>query len=427
VVLRGLYPHIDLSYQIDQGALEYSLLLSPGADPRHVRARFSQPYHVSTDASGDLIIANGRSALRQKHLRAFQLQNGTPVPVSVAFHVSEDGIVALQLGRYDSRLPLMIEPARDSSSGFGAVGWDGQYAVASDAGGNIYLTGETPSLDLLRGSGAPSGTSAARDVLVTRIWNGSLQYTTILASSGTNSGRSIAVNASGTVYIAGVAGADDFPVTSDAVQTIFGGEQDAFVARLDPTGRLVYSTFLGGSSSDIASGIAVDRTDSIYVTGCTASSDFFTHADVPRHSKQGGLCNAFVVKMGALGTKISYSTLLGGEGNDFATGIAVDDQGNAVIAGFTDSIQFPVHNAFQSQNGGNGDAFVASLNPSGTAWNYVTYLGGSAADQANSITVDSAGAAYITVSNPVRDLSGYCRGTPGYKGWRLRCIYCKVD
>ena len=163
---------------------------------------------------------------------------------------------------------------------------------------------------------------------------------------------------------------------------------------IDP---LIYSTYLGGSGGrDRGAGIAVDSSGSAYVTGST-NSDNFPTMNALQPTYRGGGDNAFVSKLNPSGSALVYSTALGGSGFDYATGIAVDSSGNAYVTGVTDSTNFPLMNALQpTYGGGNDDAFVSEINPSGSALVYSTYLGGSAQDAGFGIAVDSSGNAYVT-------------------------------
>ncbi len=167
---------------------------------------------------------------------------------------------------------------------------------------------------------------------------------------------------------------------------------------IDPV--LVYSTYLGGSSNDEAFDIAVDSAGNAYVTGQTDSTGFPTQN--PHQANNNGGGDAFVTKINAAGSALVYSTYLGGSGRylegsgrDFAAGIAVGSAGNAYVAGYTYSTDFPTQNPHQANNHGGEDAFVTKINAAGSALVYSTYLGGSGVDYANGIAVDSAGNAYV--------------------------------
>jgi hypothetical protein len=231
-----------------------------------------------------------------------------------------------------------------------------------------------------------------------------LVYSTYLGGSGQEFGSGIAVDSAGNAYATGQTLSIDFPVTPSAFQKTCGGRPtgcwDAFVAKINPAGSaFVYSTYLGGSGTDdgFAGAIAADAAGNAYVTGDTASTDFPTMN--PLQASNAGAVNAYVTKINPSGSALVYSTYLGGSSNDWANGIAVDGVGNVYVAGQSLSSDFPTTpGAFQRANVGSYDAFVAKINPTGSALVYSTYLGGLNWDQANSIAVDTTGGAYVAGS-----------------------------
>jgi hypothetical protein len=231
-----------------------------------------------------------------------------------------------------------------------------------------------------------------------------LVYSTYLGggtfgSSSKDLGWGIAVDSSGNAYVTGYTTSGDFPTVNPLQATNHGGDGDAFVAKLNPAGSaLVYSTYLGGSGGEGADGIAVDSAGNAYVTGGTSSTDFPTANPLQATSKAAaaGQPTAFVAKLNAAGSALVYSTYLGGSSKEYGFGIAVDSSGKAYVTGYTQSTNFPTANPLQPSNGGGYDAFVAKLNPAGSALVYSTYLGGSSLDEANGIAVDAAGNAYVT-------------------------------
>jgi len=237
-----------------------------------------------------------------------------------------------------------------------------------------------------------------------------LVYSTYLGGEGGDCGQGIAVDSYGNAYVTGYTDSFDFP-TVNPFQATDKGFTTAFVAKLNAAGSaLVYSTYLGGSLSDtafsdVAYGIAVDASGNAYVTGSTNSTDFPTvnplqSTCVP--ALPPGYCNtAFVSKLNAEGSALVYSTYLGGSHYDLATGIAVDSSGNAYVTGYTTSTDFPSVNPLQATNnspdGGEfGTAFVASVDPAGSALTYSTYLGGNISDYGLGIAADSSSNAYVT-------------------------------
>src|SRR5262249_30129374 len=156
----------------------------------------------------------------------------------------------------------------------------------------------------------------------------------------------------------------------------------------------IYSTYLGGNNSNSGSGIAVDSSSNVYVTGYTSSTDFPTQG--PVQAANAGINDAFVLKLNSAGTAFVYSTYLGGSNNDYGYGIAIDSQGNAYVTGYTNSTNFPTRSPLQTANAGSSDAFVAKLDPTGSALVYSTYLGGNDIDYGLSIGVDAGSNAYVT-------------------------------
>ncbi|WP_179129396.1 SBBP repeat-containing protein, partial [Candidatus Brocadia sapporoensis] len=204
----------------------------------------------------------------------------------------------------------------------------------------------------------------------------------------------IAVDSAGNAYVTGYTDSSDFP-TANAMYGTNTGNVDAFVTKIGASGTsLSYSTYLGGSGDDYGYDMAVDSAGNAYVTGYTDSSDFPTANAM--YGTNTGNVDAFVTKIGASGTSLSYSTYLGGSGDDYGYDMAVDSAGNAYVTGYTDSSDFPTANAMYGTNTGNVDAFVTKIGASGTSLSYSTYLGGSGDDYGYDMAVDSAGNAYVT-------------------------------
>lgn len=278
----------------------------------------------------------------------------------------------------------------------GGSGQDYGTAIAVDRDGNAYVTGYTDSSNFpVRNALQATKTGAINAFVVKLSPTGSLASSTLLGGSLNDYGSSIAVDAAGGIYVAGIATSKDFPMLR-AAQTTFGGLADGFVAKLNPTAtRLVYSTYLGGAGTDGVSSIAVDGEGNAYLTGLTDSTDLPT-ANALQATHGGGLFDAFVMKLDANGERLIYSTYLGGSSVDRAFRIAVNMAGNAYLIGDTDSSNFPTLGAVQSTKRGSTDAFVTRLNASGTALDYSTYLGGSGIDGGTAIAVDAAGSATVT-------------------------------
>jgi uncharacterized protein (TIGR03437 family) len=267
---------------------------------------------------------------------------------------------------------------------------DGATGLAVDSAGNAYVTGYAISTDFPVTAGAfettnratvpygPGGLAALYNrssAFVTKLnpAGTALVYSTYLGGSGSSyygdRGNGVVVDGSGNAYIAGLAGSTDFPVTQGAFQKANRSAvgDNAFVSKLNPAGSaLVYSTYLGGSGSDVANGLAVDGSGNAYVTGGARSTDFpLTQGALQTASHSAAGDNAFVSVLNPAGSALVYSTYLGGSGSDVANGLAVDDSGGAYITGGASSVDFPVTpGAFQATNRstiGGQNVFVAKL------------------------------------------------------------------
>lgn len=388
----GVYPGIDLVYYGNEGNLEYDWILAPGADPQSIRMRFEGAGRLRIDRQGDLVIGAGKNEYRHKRPLIYQEAAGKRAPVVGNWTLHGDE-ASFHVGSYDRGRELVIDPPLIYSSYYGGNGGDFAYAVATDSIGNTYMAGILGSANL--------GIRGAEDAFVTKLRpDGSKSYTSIIGGTSIDEARGIAVDVQGNVYVTGNTGSLDFP-TKGAIQAKTGGSQDAFIAKLNQSGTLVYATYLGGIANETPSAIAIDAAGSAYVIGTTFSADFPTVAAF--QATKGALQDAFITKINPGGTAWVYSTYLGGSAADEGYGIAVDAAGNAYVTGYTASTNFPVQSAFQSSNAGDVDAFVTKINPAGSALVYSTYLGGTGTDFGNAIAVDSSGNAYVTGDTRSKD------------------------
>ncbi|HTD43587.1 MAG TPA: SBBP repeat-containing protein [Bryobacteraceae bacterium] len=391
VALRDVYPGIDLVFYGNERQLEYDWIVAPGADPKLIHVKCEGPSQVTKNASGDLVLSTSLVARKP-----FILQEGKRIEGGYSVRGRE---VTFELAKYDAGKPLVIDPVLLYSTYLGGSGVDQGRGIAVDGAGNAYVTGFTSSLDFPAGSPIQVANAGGTfDAFVTKInAAGSARvYSTYLGGEVTDQGTGIAVDGAGNAYVTGYTNSFDFP-TRKAIQSAFAlGAEDAFVTKIDAAGStLLYSTYLGGGGTDLAQGIAVDSAGNAYVTGYTNSNDFPTAS--PMQSSNGGNgYDAFVTKINAAGSAYVYSTYLGGSGDDFGQGIAVDSAGNAYATGFTYSTNFPTTNALQPTFGGFTDVFVTKINAAGSARVYSTYLGGSGPDVGQGIAVDGAGNAYVT-------------------------------
>ena len=272
------------------------------------------------------------------------------------------------------------------------------YSIAVDTGGEVYVSGKTESDDFPTFNPYQAAFQGGFfDAFVTKISSAgnSLTYSTYLGGSAYDESNSIAVGTDGSAYVTGSSVSTNFPMLNSFQGTYLGGTSDVYVTKLASSGSsLVYSTYLGGSSTDVGKSIAVDAGGAAYLTGYSVSSNFPTLNPYQMH--QGG-ADAFIAKLSNLGNNLIYSTYLGGSGDQYGNGIVVDASGSAYVTGETFSNNFPVINPYQeTYQGGLSDAFVTKISSAGNNLVYSTYLGGNYQDVGKAIAVDTSGAAYVT-------------------------------
>ncbi|MBI3666576.1 MAG: SBBP repeat-containing protein [Acidobacteria bacterium] len=424
VRFRDVYPGVDLVYHGAGRQLEYDFVLAPGADPGVIRLAFDGASKIGVDEQGDLALSTAHGDVVLRRPVVWQETKGVKREIAGRYAVKSWNEVGFEVSDYDASAPLVIDPVLVYSTYLGGSGNDEGLGIAVDAAGNAYVVGVTSSTNFptmpgvvqpaFRGGGSLVTGFPNGDAFVTKLnpTGTALVYSTYLGGSDDDIGSAIAVDAAGNAYITGETESTDFPTTGGALQTT--GAANAFVTKLNPTGTaLVYSTYLGGDAIDQGRAIAVDTAGNAYVTGST-SVGFSTTPGAFQTTFGGPRDGAFVAKLNPTGTALVYSTYLGGSGDlgEFGSGIAVDAAGNAYVTGSTYSANFPTTpGAYQTVFRGspfvNTNAFITKVNAGGSALVYSTYLGGSGGerggDRASRIAVDAAGNAYVTGRTGSRD------------------------
>ena len=416
VKYAGVYPGVDVVYYGRDGQLEYDFVVAPGADPRALTLAFEGPDKLDVDAQGNLVLRTAAGELRLRKPLVYQEVDGTRKPVAGAYVLKSRDRVGFQVAAYDTGKPLVIDPGLEYASYLGGSRDDRGLGIAVDAAGNVYVTGSTSSPNFRTTVGAHDRKLGGHtDAFVTKLdAAGHLVYSTYLGGGGPDAGHAIAVDALGNVFVTGETQSADFPVTTGAFDGSNNGATDVFVTKLSPSGSVpVYSTLLGGTGSEVGRGLALDGFGNAYVTGETDSSDFPVTLGAFR-TALAGASDAFVTKLDPFGSALQYSTFLGGSLADSGRAVAIHctspddpDSCNAYVAGATDSPDFPTTaGSFQPTPGGGTDAFVAKLNADGSGLAYSTFLGGSGADEALGIAVDLLGSAYATGGTTSSDFPG---------------------
>ncbi|MDA2936812.1 SBBP repeat-containing protein [Acidobacteria bacterium AH-259-A15] len=390
VKYEDVYPGIDLIYYgTNQSKLEYDFIVTPGANPKAIRLTFDGADLLELDARGDLILhitghepapkeparrSSGAQAtgheLRLHKPRIYQDLDDTRQEIAGHYVLLANNEVAFEVAAYDASKPLIIDPVLVFSTYLGGIGFDEDLGLALDPAGSVYVTGRTLSIDFPTASPFAGSLAGLADAFVTKLnaMGTALVYSTYLGGSGFEDSEDIAVDASGRAYVTGFTSSVDFPTVNPIQAAKGGGVWDAYVAKLNPAGSaLIYSTYLGGSGTDLGEGIAVDAARHAHLIGFTTSIDFPMSNPV-QNGFGGGFSDAFVTKISAAGDSLTFSTYLGGSGREgfagFRSGhVAVDVRGNVYVTGDTNSTDFPVGSPFQPANAGGFDIFVAKLAP----------------------------------------------------------------
>ena len=418
---QSVYPGIDVVYYGNQDRLEYDFIVSPGTDPAAITLAFTGA-RVEIEKGGDIVLAeaHGSSSMRRPYI--YQEIEGTKRAIAGGYVKRADGRIGFAVGPYDTARPLVIDPVLLYSTYLGGSGIDDAVnAIAIDQSGNAYITGQTNSNDFPTQNPEQPTSGAGYDAFVAKIdpSGSTLVYSTYFGGNGDDIGGGIAVDASGQAYVSGHTNSSNFPTTSAAYQTTYGGGGDAFVAKFNSSGSaLIYSTYLGGDGFDTGTAIAIDGSGNAYITGDFYVSSFPTTPGAYQTVNKGAY-DVFIAKLNASGSALVYSTYLGGIGDDAALGIAVDALGNAYVTGSTGSNNFPMQNPQWGTFGGYYDAFVTKINSTGSALIYSTYIGGSGFERGWGIAVDSLGNAYVagqTDSSNLQTTPGAYQTTSGGNG-----------
>jgi hypothetical protein len=385
-----VYPGIDVAYHGQQGQLEYDFLLAPHARASRINLVLSGAKSLRVAANGDLVARVGARTVTQLRPVAYQRIRGKKQLVRASFNLSGNR-VAFKLGSYDRSRPLVIDPVLTYSDYFGGTGSDSAEDVAVDSGHNIIIggTSSSPSIPGVSG-GSPGGGVGMVAKLAA---DGTRQWATFLGWGV----EGVAVDGSDNIVIAGYTNQASLTPTGGAQQTTFGGgANDGFVARLAPDGSRSWATYLGGSGTESAHAVAVDRSGAAYVVGRSNSSTSNISTAGAFQTTNAGGDDGFLVKYTPSGAR-SFGTYMGGSSSDEAQAVGVppgcQSSCQAFVGGYswgsfptTAGTDRPTHSAFLQD----GFIFRASAT-GGRSWATYTPLNQAASSSVKGLAVSPAG------------------------------------
>jgi hypothetical protein len=425
VLYRGLYDGIDAHYYGRGGNLKYDFILSPGASPDPIRLRYEGARKLRVTSGGQLEATTAFGTVREAAPYCYQEVGGRRVAVEGAYRLLGDDSYGFTLGAHDPSLPVVIDPCLsvEYSTYFGGGGYDVVTSMAVDSSGFAYATGFTraPDFPQLPDVGTvpqdnyvfiskitPDGSALVYSTLIARAYSSEyddiIRAGSVVAQQYESIGEDVEVTRAGEAVVALASNRDSMATTTGAYRTKRSAEDinsacgppifpnfDTYVAKLNGSGALIWGTYIGGSSNDYVTDIALDASGDVYMTGttyaplCGSSGDTI---DYPTTVPQGPFTAAsglpgfqtFVSRLSADGKRLPFSTLYGGNGNEVAGRIALDGSGKVYILGSTSSNNLPTTgNAYQATRapgGGSGvyDLYIARIDVTAGALEYSSYI-----------------------------------------------------
>jgi hypothetical protein len=400
---REVYDGVDLVYYGNRKRVKYDFVVKPGEDPEKILLKYDfgeAGGALAVNEKGELVVKTPVGELIEEKPYCYQKINGKEAAVEVRYEVVEGGIYRFRVGEYDKSAELVIDPELVYSTYLGGIYREQATGVAIDKEGCVYVVGSTDG-DFPITSGALNSTPTTMFLAKINPAGTSLVYSTYFGRNDLNGTiAGIAVDNEGNAYVAGSGVGSEFPTTSGAYDTQVAGYTDCYVTKINTQGNgLIYSTYIGGSSSDFIHGITIDSAGNAFVCGYTNSSDFPTTSGTYREKiTTSGIYEAFITKLNRDGTGLQYSSYLGQTGLEDIS-IAIDTAGNAFVAGVSGHSaygSYPVTPDSYSTPGGKTDIFITKMNDAGSGVFYSCLFGGGKNDYVTGIAVDSSGNAYIS-------------------------------
>ncbi|MHA1908989.1 MAG: SBBP repeat-containing protein, partial [Candidatus Thorarchaeota archaeon] len=405
IIYRDIYPGVDLQYQASPMGAKYEYHLDAGVDPSIIKVRCEGQESITLGSDSAKFSVDGKAFIDE----GLVVTQNNEVVQSEFISIT-DTIFGFNIEGYDVDEPLVIDPLVYSTF-MGGSGTEMITDVVVDSDGYAYLTGYTSSSDFPAIDGYNQTKNGLNDIFILKLsptGNG-INFGTFFGGSLDDYGYAIDIDSSGNAYCTGVTYSDDMPMVNAFNDTYGAGLFDAFILALSNTGdSVIYSTYYGGNDQDMGEDIAVTSGGEVIMVGSTTSTNLQMSGGYDS-TYNGGDYDSFVVKLNSAGSSMVFATYVGGTDEDYANAMAIDDDENIYVTGYTMSNDFPMMNAFNSTYDSDpGDmTFLYKLDSSGTFLNYSTYL---ESHDGRGVDVDAFGNAHVVAGNYVMKMNATGNG-----------------
>jgi gliding motility-associated-like protein len=404
LIVKDAYFGIDIRYYFDSGQIRYDYLVKPGADIASISFSLIGADDVTVNEPGELIIQTSLGEVKHGRLFAYQKIGKEKREVICRFVRKEDGNFGIIASSYEKGSILVIDPLVWSTF-LGGMENDFVYSFTLDKNSNVSFTGFTNSATYPTTTGVYDNTqNGNEDIIVTKLNSNasSLIYSTFIGGNRQENGISLDADLSDNLVLTGLTYSTNFPTTLNAFDRTFNspafGGSDIIVVKINSNGTsLIFSTYLGGSSSDGGYSVLLDDKGNSYISGATKSTNFPTTNGALQRTFSGGNDDAIISKFDPTGSLLAYSTYLGGAKDDLGNAIVIDNSYNIIVSGVTSSLDFPTTSGVYDQiYNGDNDGFISKIDSIGSSLIFSTFIGGSNGEWARTIALDNSMNIYIS-------------------------------
>ena len=402
VTYQNIYGGIDLKWYQKDGHLKYDYIVAAGANYKNIQLKFSGATNLTLNQKGEVLISTPLGDVIEQ--APIVIQNGNQLP---SYWLINNNTLSFEIKNLNPKQAFVIDPGvRTWGTYYGGLGDDVAASCATDASGNVYLSGSTDGStgSVIATTGAYQttyGGGSADGFLIKFNSLGVRQWGTYYGGTGSEAGLSCVTDVSGDVYLSGYTSTNTSTViaTAGAHQTTYGGgSNDAFLVKFNSLGVRQWGTYYGGTGSEAGLSCVTDVSGDVYLSGYTDSSTGTVIATSFAHQTTygGGSFDGFLVKFSSSGVR-QWGTYYGGSGDEVGNSCTSDASGNVYLVGYTDSSTGTViatTAAHQTTYGGVSDAYIVKFNSSGVR-QWGSYYGGTGYELGNSCATDASGNIYL--------------------------------